>query len=253
MSTDNYEFIFRSYRFLDAALKDHGQAMTGPDRDNLTRERAVTFQKLLTQPSQDPKITLLQLKSLVECLRTPTDDREISTLVADACQSHLRRLADILDDVRRSKARRRASPASEDMGASLDPDKLSILEVSSDRICILDTTYRYQYVNGAQAKFHRVSSSAFIGKSNWEVISETFFAKVMKPIFDRCFDGESVDLTSYHPDRAPDVVYQCRFDPIRNGEGKAVALLASCRGLPADKLFRANALVCPGLPIGAIS
>ena len=250
VATDDYEFIFRSYRFLDAAIKDHGHAMTGPDRDKLTVERAVTFQKLLTQPSQDPKITLLQLKSLVECLRTPSDDREISTLVADACQSHLCRLADILDDARGPKVRRRASPASEDVVASLDPDKLSILDVSSDRICILDTKYRYRYVNGAQAKFHQVAPSAFVGKSNWDVVSEPFFAKFMKPIFDRCFEGEPVDMITYHPERAPDFVYQCRFDPIRNGEGKTVALLASCRGLPPDTLLKSAAIVCPGAPIG---
>ena len=251
VSKDDYEFIFRSYRFLDSALTDHGHAMTGPDRDKLSRERAVTFQKLLTEPSQNPQITLLQLKSLVECLRSPTQDGELSKLVADACQSHLGRLAAVLEDTNRSQAPAHSLRMAKAAAPHLDPEHLSILDVSSDRICILDTSYRYRYVNAAQANFHRVSPATFIGKSNWEVISEAFFAKYMKPIFDRCFGGEPMDLTSYHPERAPNVVYQCRFDPIRNGEGKSVGLLASCRGLPADSLLKSDAIVCPGLPIGA--
>ena len=250
MPTDDYEFIFRSFRFLDAAIEDHGHAMTGPDRDKLTLERAITFQKLLTQPTKDPRITLLQLKSLVECLRAPTNDLETTSLVADACQSHLGHLAEVLEDARNSKSRHCSSPASKQASPNLDPEKLSIFEVSSDRIYILDTTYRFQYVNGVQAQFHRVSQATLVGKSSWDVSSEPYFAKFMKPIFDRCFAGEPVDLTTYHPERAPNYVFQCRFDPIRNGEDKTVALLASCRGLSPDTLLKSAALVCPGLPIG---
>ena len=239
MSKQDLKSLLETYRFLDTALVRHAKAMRTDDRAALGGELATSFSRLLTEPTDSEQITHRQVRMLLECLRSTPDDPEVSRFVAEACLRHLGRLeatcaggkgrargqAMTVDEI----APRADLPAARATCGALDLSRFKVLDLSSDRIALIGADYRYLYCNVANARFHACSPDAILGKPVWVTTSEQFFRDISRPSIDRCLAGKSVEFRAAHPGRDPNATYSARLDPVRDSQGRIVAVLGSAR------------------------
>ena len=229
MADGDLEFLLKSYRFLDKAIATNPAAMTTGDRDGLLRERATAFRQLLTHRSQAPSIALAQLRTLLDCLSQAPHDAGLAALVADASRQHLDQIAMAIPTPPRTRVQCGATQGAPGQAMWPDADRLSQFDAMSDRIVILDTHYRYRFSNKANALFHATTADAFIDRPLWAMTDEAFFHRVTKPVFDRCFAGQSTAFVTHHPGRDPSELHSGHLDPILDAKGRVVGALAVAR------------------------
>lgn len=103
------------------------------------------------------------------------------------------------------------------------------LDSLSDRVAVLDAEYRYVFTNKANGDFHGVEAATFIGRPNWDVISQRDFELFNKPRFDACLAGHSDAFITWHPLRDRKVLYAVKMDPVRNANGQITELMVTSR------------------------
>lgn len=65
----------------------------------------------------------------------------------------------------------------------------SLVEHSRDQFCIIDSNYRYRWVNRAYADQYSATPEAMQGKALRTFLGETYFRKDIQPRLDRCLAG----------------------------------------------------------------
>ena len=72
------------------------------------------------------------------------------------------------------------------------------VEISLDLMVELDRDYNYLFANKGYLKYHQLNEEQIIGHYFGEVVGEDYFKANLKPYFDRCLDGETVQFeTAY--------------------------------------------------------
>ena len=72
-----------------------------------------------------------------------------------------------------------------------------VFDTSPDHISILGKNYRYRRVNRAYEKAHHKSSQEFVGMSVADLLGKEAFSQTVKPMLDRCFQGEDVHYEAW--------------------------------------------------------
>jgi PAS domain S-box-containing protein len=71
--------------------------------------------------------------------------------------------------------------------------------VSIDLMVEFDSNYTYLFANKGYLKYHQLNEEQIIGHSFGEVIGEDYFDNKIKPYFDRCLNGETINFeTAYN-------------------------------------------------------
>ncbi len=72
-----------------------------------------------------------------------------------------------------------------------------IVSSSGDALSLLDKDYRYKIVNNAYEKYSGLSQEELTGKTVEEYLGAEFFKEKIKPLFDRCLQGESIKFSDW--------------------------------------------------------
>jgi len=72
-----------------------------------------------------------------------------------------------------------------------------VFEASPDHISILGRDYRYRRINLAYEKAHHKTRQEVVGLSVSELLGKEVFAHTVKPMLDRCFQGEEVHYEAW--------------------------------------------------------
>jgi len=103
-----------------------------------------------------------------------------------------------------------------------------VVENSPDMISIVDRGYVYRMVNSAYLKYYRRTKEEIVGRRAAEILGDDIFEEIIRPHFDRCFAGETVNYQSWFRhhelgERYMDVHYYPL--PGENGDIKQVAVV----------------------------
>ena len=112
----------------------------------------------------------------------------------------------------------------------------NIISSTSDAIALLDENYRYILVNNSYQKFSGLERENFIGKTVSEYLGQEIFDEFIKPKFDRCLKGETVNYQEWfeYPElgrRLVDVTYYPYFDT----ENSICGIIANTRDITDKK------------------
>ncbi|MEM9440294.1 MAG: EAL domain-containing protein [Pseudomonadota bacterium] len=70
----------------------------------------------------------------------------------------------------------------------------SVFEQISDRVALIDLTYRFRMANKADLDFHQLSLDQVLGRHLADIVGSNHFETYSKPILDRCFRGEKLKV-----------------------------------------------------------
>jgi PAS domain S-box-containing protein len=111
----------------------------------------------------------------------------------------------------------------------------NIINLMQDGVSFLDINYRFVMVNDAYERLADVSKEQFSGLSVADHLGQEVFDVTVKPYFDRCVQGETVNYRQWfdYPNlgrRYMDVTYS----PYRNSEGEITGLIATTRDITTE-------------------
>ena len=199
--------------------------MTGDDIRRLREERADVFKRLLAVPSSKLDVNLARLRVLLSMLRNAGNDPELVSFVVETALHHVEALGQANAISANAAARFDALR----IEACLSDEALNRYHAAIDRIVIIDREYRYLFANQANAKLHGFPSGAFVGRPLWSVVTEAFFERINKPMYDRCFEGSPSGAVSFQPGRPDIELYSAHIDPVFDDRQHVVAALAVVR------------------------
>lgn len=216
--------LLQSHAFLKSALQTHGVRMSREEARALKERENRTFLDILHFKSDDPRVTLTQIRFLLSVLSdvTPGDRR---AELRDACRNQAERLQRIVNRT----------------AAGICADQLPsypLLDALSDRVGIIDRNYRYRFTNEENLRFHGETLTNFIGRPSWVVTGDRFFEKVNRPRFEACLAGQTVHCYTAHPNRDPERIYSTTYNPIYDADGEIRSLIMVSRdvtSLPIPK------------------
>ena len=222
--------LLKTYEFLSRALVEHGRRLDPAVLGELEAERDQTFVEILTYVASDPRITLAQLEFILSNLDRYVSDPAVLPSVQVACARHLKLLAQHVQRVQAAPTPR-TKPRAPVRYGTLDASDFASLDLISDRAAVLDLGFRYVFCNRANARFHRMAASDFIGRLNPEIIGDDYFRTTSKPRYEQCFEGQAVSFVSSHPLRDVSHLYSVTFDPVRDRIGRVVGVLVISRDI----------------------
>jgi PAS domain-containing protein len=208
--------LLKSYEFLRSGRNIHGGKLPPGDAKGLDGSIDRLFLDILTHVSDDPRVTMAQVRFLLTSMADLIPDAEKHEALGAACQRHLNRL-----DVHFAPR-----PVNPPIAAPL---QYRYLDSMRDRVAVVDAAYRYVYTNKANADFHGSDTSSFIGRPNWQVIGQRYFELFNKPRFDACFAGQSDSYIAAHPLRDPSKLHAVNVDPVLDDTGQITSILVICR------------------------
>lgn len=208
--------LLQSHAFLKSAVRDYGQRMPIQELQRLKARESDAFHQILTYCSDDPRVTLTQVRFLVACLADYLPDTPEGEMIADAA----RRASERLRCFARQDLHVKPSP---------NPADYRLLDSLTDRVGIFDTDYRYRFTNAANLEFHDSTPGEFIDRPSSDVTGETFFAAINKPRFDACLAGETVQCYAHNPSRHKSKLFWATYSPIRDGDGVIRSVLMVSR------------------------
>ncbi|MFO7967646.1 MAG: PAS domain S-box protein [Archaeoglobaceae archaeon] len=111
-----------------------------------------------------------------------------------------------------------------------------VVEGSKDLMSAIDKNYRYLFANQTYLRYHQLEEDQLVGKTVKEVLGEDVFKDSVKPMIDRCLNGESIryEMTREYPElgeRHLDVYYF----PIKNEEEDIIGLAGVIRDITERK------------------
>ena len=112
----------------------------------------------------------------------------------------------------------------------------NIVSSSTDGISFLDKNYRYIIINDAYEKFSGVDSNKLFGLTVSEYLGEDVFKQHIKPNFDRCLQGVTVNYAGWfeYPalgKRFVDITYY----PYRVGDNEILGVIANTKDITERK------------------
>ena len=210
--------VLKSYEFLQSALADHRHQMAAGQIADFERKLDGAFLDILKHSSIEPRVTITQVRFLMTQLVGMAADPERATALRVICQQHLDHLAKTM--------------APEPLSAASYPSiEFAYLDSLRDRVALIGRDYRYKFTNVANANYHHQSQQGFVGRPNWLMVSDAYFAGVSKPRFDMCFSGASCSYISAHEATTPKKLFAVNFDPVRDASGEINAVMVSCRDI----------------------
>ena len=103
----------------------------------------------------------------------------------------------------------------------------SALDQVTDLISIIDTDYRFMFVNDAVLQAYGKTRDAIIGQHLADSIGKSEFEREAKPTLARCFAGSSVQVERQQRDAAGALRYlDVKLEPFRNGNGTIIGAIA---------------------------
>ena len=226
--------LLQTDAFLKNALEAHGRTMTAQFKDNLMAERDKVLLDLLRHPSSDPRVTAEQIRVLLTSLANLAKDPIQAEVVRNFCQTavdHLVRQA--LQGLGKPDQPPRAHFREAHMHSNptgLAAHEIAVLEASTDRAAIYDRRYCFVFVNKANADFHGMAASEFVGRPCQSIVGKDCFEQMTKSRLDACFDGRIVSMTAHQqPDGKAPRSFTVRFEPVRDSTGDVIAALVVAR------------------------
>ncbi len=204
--------------------------MPAEGTEKLKAWQARAFSDIFAYKSNNPKITLAQIRFALSCIADEAPKSEDAATLRSAIEKQNARLTRLLDDSQRQQR----------CGAINNPQ---VFDALSDRVGIFDRGYRYQFTNTANLTFHDSDPAYFKGRPNWEISGLKFFEQVNKPRFDACFAGQTVHCFSHNPVRHRSRLFWATYSPIRNADGHIDSVLMVSRevtdlNIPDDLIVR---------------
>lgn len=224
--------MLKSHEFLLRSLEEHGRDLAPQAAEQLQRRIDRLFLNILTHEALDPRITLVQVRFLLDNLLEMVADPDKGEALHDLCNRHIARL---------DKKLAVPPPAP----APPEPREFAYLDNLSDRVAIVDTEYRYVFTNKANLKFHGKTMQSFIGRPNWELVGARFFEQASKHYFDACLAGQPQCFSSPHPLGDSAVIYSIKMEPISGDDGRIGSVLVVSRDI-TDQLAAAARTAQPG-------
>lgn len=75
---------------------------------------------------------------------------------------------------------------------------LRSLVIAHDYVSVLDTSFRYRYVNNAYKKHFRIKPDEIIGKTHAEIFGTSFFNTKIKPKLEKCLSDKIVRYSNWY-------------------------------------------------------
>ncbi|MBT8358750.1 MAG: PAS domain S-box protein [Deltaproteobacteria bacterium] len=111
------------------------------------------------------------------------------------------------------------------------------VEISLDLMVELDRNYIYKFANKGYLKYHQLDEEQVIGHSFEEVAGKDHFRDNIKPYFDRCLDGETIQYETFYTYREKGKCYMEVWNyPRINQEGQVQGIVALARDISDRKL-----------------
>lgn len=105
-----------------------------------------------------------------------------------------------------------------------------IVSASRDAMYFVDDTYTYLVANQAAAEWHARPIVKIVGKTVKEVHGADKFENIIKPMLDRCLEGEAVEYQSVLKYRGRGRCEAAiRYDPCRDDSGRVIGVAVSVR------------------------
>ena len=113
----------------------------------------------------------------------------------------------------------------------------NIVSSTQDGVAFLDVEYRYQIVNEAYAGFTGVKQETLVGLSVAEYLGEDVFQEVIRPQFDRCLQGETINFQQWfdYPSLGRKF-FDVTYTPYRDATHRIAGVVATIRDNTAQRL-----------------
>lgn len=115
-------------------------------------------------------------------------------------------------------------------------------------MAFLDTDYRYVIVNDSYERFSGVAREQFIGRTVAEYLGEEVFRRQLKPLLDRCLQGETINYQSEFD--YPALGARCvdvSYFPFRGDNGDIAGIVVTTRDITerrqSDMRLRQQAMI----------
>jgi len=106
----------------------------------------------------------------------------------------------------------------------------SVIDQVSDRISVVDTSYRYRLTNKANLEYHKMSVEDFLGVHIADIFGEIGFLEQAKPELDRCFAGETVKSLRHGADaEGKNRMLDILLEPYRETDGRISGAVITLR------------------------
>lgn len=213
--------LLKSHEFLKRALDEHEAKLSHGDATGLKGRIDRVFLDILVHASDDPRVTLTQVRFLLSNLVVQAGETEMSVVLREICERHMDRFEDQISAL--------------SAAAPTQSMEFRYLDSLSDRVAVIDAEYRYVFTNRANAEFHGKAASNFVGCPNWRIVGESYFERYNKARFDNCLAGQSSSFFATHPVGGPTKIFSSKCEPVRNPDGSVSACLVTARdvtGLP---------------------
>jgi len=239
--------LLKSYEFLHVALTEHSDRMAANEIAELRKERDRTFAEIMSHASLDARVTVAQLRFILENLRELASDPGLLPAVERMSKRHLDRIVEKLqlcapgeDYPRRTTAK---APSSRKSG--LDPARFECFDLLSDRVSVIDRRCRYIFTNAANARFHGEAAGDFVGRPNWLVAGEAFFEQISRPRIKLCLEGYTQSCICRNPN-SEGMILSATFEPAYDDLGKIAGVIIVSRdvtslGIAEDKILSLRA------------
>lgn len=203
--------LLHHHAYLASATRDHASRMAAADAADLKDLERSTFREIVTHQSDDPRVTLTQVRFLLACIADLVPDNVVDGSLHQACLDMRDALPALVDQTK--------------SGAIRHVD-FGWLDALSDRVTVIGRDYRYSFTNEANLRFHGKTLAEMVGLASWEVTGRDFFERVNKPNFDACFAGGTGRSYSSHADGK---IYSNVYSPIREKDGEIRTLIVVTR------------------------
>ncbi|HEY9887507.1 MAG TPA: PAS domain S-box protein, partial [Candidatus Obscuribacterales bacterium] len=111
-----------------------------------------------------------------------------------------------------------------------------MIEVAKDGICLLDRDYRYQIINRTYREWYGHNDQPILGQTVAEVLGTAAFDQRLRPLLDRCLQGETIRYASWFD--FPHLGRRFRsitLTPYGEANGDITGIVTSIRDLTALK------------------
>ena len=120
--------------------------------------------------------------------------------------------------------------------------RLSVAELvdgSSDRISIIDTSYRYLHTSSGNARFYETVPDRIVGKHLAEVIGNTRFDSRGRGHLDACFTHGTQDYNHMLEIDGQTRIMNCRMSPVHDRHHVLIGAMVTMRDMTAFHLGNA--------------
>ncbi len=111
-----------------------------------------------------------------------------------------------------------------------------VVEGSKDLMTAIDKNYRYLFANQTYLRYHRLEEDQVVGKTVKEVLGEDVFKESVKPMVDRCLNGESIryEMTREYPEMGEKHL-DVQYYPIKEENEDIIGLAGVIRDITERK------------------